>query len=67
MSEKTVKIRLLTSVTGGVNYAAGEEVFETPEIAADLIKAKHAEPVGVKPSDRSEKATSKSAASAEKR
>lgn len=75
MSEKTIQIRLLISVTGGVNYAAGEVVFETPEIAKDLVNAKHAEYVdgrpanytATKPSDTTQKATSKAAATAEKR
>lgn len=67
MSAKIVEIRLLTSVTGGVNYAAGAVVLETPEIAADLVQAGHAEYTGKKPSDLAERAISKAAAKSEKR
>lgn len=67
MSAQTVQIRLLTSVTGGVNYAAGEVVLETPEIAADLVNAGHAEYDAAPAAEKSEKATSKQAKQAEKR
>lgn len=58
---------MLTSVTGGVNYAAGEVVLETPEIAADLVQAGHAEYNGAPAATKSEKTTSKQAQQAEKR
>lgn len=65
MQEKNTWIRLLTSVTGGVTYAAGAEVLETPEVAADLVQAGHAEYIhtaGVAPAARAEKAVSPAAA-----
>lgn len=58
-------IRLLTSVTGGVEYAAGWEGEVPDEIADDLIQAGHAEPIN--PPQTSEKAISHQAKKAEKR
>lgn len=54
-------------VGGDFVYAAGGEYDAPEERALDLIKAGHAERVGVKASDRSEKAVLKSAKRAEKR
>lgn len=46
MSEKTIRIRLLTSVAGTeYTYAAGQEVDALEYIATDLIRAQHAVPV----------------------
>lgn len=67
-------IRLLTSVAGGVEFAAGWEGEVADEIADDLIQAGHAEPINpphtktaTKPSDHTEKAISPAAKKAEKR
>ena len=59
-------IRLLTSVTGGVEYAAGWEGEVPDHIADDLIQAGHAEAVNP-PHQTSEKAISHQAKKAEKR
>lgn len=48
-------------------YAAGG-IYDAPEDRArDLLKAGHADPVGTKPSDTTEKAISPKATKAEKR
>lgn len=67
-------IRLLTSVTGGVEYAAGWEGEVPDHIADDLIQAGHAEPINPPqtktaqpPHQTSEKAISHQAKKAEKR
>ena len=66
--EKRFKIRLLTSVTGGVTYAAGDEVAALEETARDLVRAGYAEFIGgQKPSDTAERAVSPQAKKAEKR
>jgi len=65
--EKTVKIRLFSSVAG-TNYAFGKGEIDVPEhIARELVKAGHAEYVGQKPSDRAENALSPKAQKREKR
>lgn len=65
--EKTILIRLRTSVAGSdYTYAAGQEVHAPEYIASDLIRAGHADPVGQQPQQRAEKPVSP-ASTAEKR
>ena len=75
--EKTVKIRLFESVAG-TDFAYGKGENEVPaDRAAEFVRAGLGEYIGAglgeyigaaaKPSDLSEKATSKKAAKAEKR
>lgn len=63
-----IRIRMLTSVTGGIELPAGWEGEVPDDIAKDLLKAGHAEPIGGKsPAARAENATSRQATKAEKR
>lgn len=43
------KIRILTTITGGVNFTAGWEGEVDDAIADDLLRAGHAEPFDTKP------------------
>lgn len=57
MSEKTIHIRLLTSVAGTeYTYSAGQEVDAPEHIAVDLIQAGHAVPTNT---EKRENATAK--------
>ncbi len=65
--EKTIHIRLLTSVVGdGFSYPQGTEQHAPEHIATDLIRTGHAAPVATLPDQRAEKQATQ-AAQAEKR
>lgn len=69
MSQKTIRIKLIYSVASTeYDYIAGQEVDAPEYIANDLIQAGHATICASdKPSERTEKAISKQAQTAEKR
>lgn len=61
------RIRMLTTVAGGCNYAAGRVVDADAWLADELVRAGHAEFVTATPQQTAEKAVSQRAAKAEKR
>lgn len=62
----TVKITVACAGDGFAFYV-GEEAKVSPALAADLIRAGYAEPIGKKPPEMAENAASKAVKNAEKR